>query len=116
MKQKLPKIKRKGKCVFCHRHMKMLWKIADPNLNMGEDIDWFKRESWWYVCRSCKGYIMEKQMEGFYANIIIDYLKKMKKKSKTKIGLLELSQKTCIPADRIEKIMDILPGVKESVT
>ena len=62
---KIPSMKRNCKCTFCDRNMKILWKIADPNLDMSDDIPWLDMKSWWYVCNSCKKFIKEKQDESF---------------------------------------------------
>jgi len=39
-------------------------KIANPNLDMSDFIDWAKRTSWWMVCKDCKDTIHAQQMLG----------------------------------------------------
>ena len=39
-------------------------KIANPNLNMGQEIDWNDENSWWDVCKTCEEVIPLQRMSG----------------------------------------------------
>ena len=40
-------------CSYCGEE-KGTEKIANPNLDMGDDIDWSEDNQWWTVCKDCK--------------------------------------------------------------
>ncbi len=40
-------------CTYCGEE-EGTEKIANPNLDMGDDIDWNDSKSWWMVCKDCK--------------------------------------------------------------
>ena len=44
-------------CSFCGEK-EGTEKIANPNLDMNDEIDWKKKENWWMVCSPCKKYII----------------------------------------------------------
>jgi len=41
------------KCTYCGEE-EGTEKIANPNLDMNDDIDWGSDKSWWKVCKTCK--------------------------------------------------------------
>jgi len=47
-------------CVYCGE-AEGTEKIANPNLDMGADIDWSAESSWWMVCKDCKDTIHAQQ-------------------------------------------------------
>jgi hypothetical protein len=51
-------------CEFCGE-AEGTEKIANPNLDMGSDIDWKAKDSWWMVCKPCKEFIHLQKMRGF---------------------------------------------------
>jgi aspartate carbamoyltransferase regulatory subunit len=50
----------KLKCTYCGE-AEGTEKIANPNLDMGEDIDWSDNKNWWMVCIDCKDTIHAQQ-------------------------------------------------------
>ena len=43
-------------CIYCGEE-EGTEKVANPNLDMGDDIDWNSPKSWWIVCKDCKDVI-----------------------------------------------------------
>ena len=55
-------LRNKTDCTFCGE-AEGTERIADPNLDMGEDIDWNDEKNWWKVCKDCKEFIYTKKFE-----------------------------------------------------
>ena len=51
-------------CNYCGRK-EATDKIADPNLDMGLEIDWGDKKNWWQVCDICKQLIHLQRMNDF---------------------------------------------------
>lgn len=49
------------KCTYCSE-AEATTKIANPNLDMGDDIDWSDKKNWWQVCKDCKEVIHLQQL------------------------------------------------------
>ncbi len=50
-------------CVYCGEE-EGTQRIGDPNLDMGEKIDWQDNKNWWMVCKDCKEVIFLQRMNS----------------------------------------------------
>jgi RecJ-like exonuclease len=90
------------KCSFCGEH-EGTEKISNPNLNMGDEIDWSDQKNWWMVCKDCKDSI--RAMQGLD---IATFMKdaKMAAVYQKEIETIANRTKTPILSARIEKKKD----------
>lgn len=58
----------KDHCAYCGE-AQGTEKIANPNLDMGSDIDWKAKDSWWMVCKPCKEIIHLQKMISFAESV-----------------------------------------------
>lgn len=61
------------KCNYCGE-VPGTEKIADPNLDMGSDIDWSDDKNWWIVCSDCKEVIKYQQLLSMGSFLGVDSL------------------------------------------
>lgn len=52
------------KCIYCGEE-EATERIANPNLDMGDEIDWFDEKNWWKVCKDCKDVIHYQRESSF---------------------------------------------------
>ena len=52
------------KCIYCSEE-EGTERIADPNLDMGDEIDWNDDKNWWMVCKVCKDVIHYQMMHSW---------------------------------------------------
>lgn len=55
-------------CTYCSEE-EGTQRIADPNLDMGEEIDWQDEKNWWMVCKDCKDTIFHQRMHSIGESI-----------------------------------------------
>lgn len=79
------------KCTYCGEE-EATTKIANPNLDMGDEIDWFDEKNWWKVCEDCKKVIHLQQGLG-----IAEMMKDEKYASKCNKELQEIAERTGQP-------------------
>lgn len=82
------KIDKKELCEYCGEQ-KATEKIANPNLDMSEDIDWNDKKSWWMVCKDCSKIIIFRKF-GSPAFMIDDDLRRIMKKEFVAITDVEM--------------------------
>ena len=58
-----------ARCCFCGYKNRLLWRIADPNLDLSRDIDWSSATPWWYVCEKCRTFMRETQKRDVLAQV-----------------------------------------------
>ncbi len=95
------------KCTYCGEE-EGTEKIANPNLDMGDNIDWNDKDSWWIVCKDCKEVIHLQQMSDFpdekFRNECIEKLAKIAKKTGKPILNACISKKQRETREKIEKL------------